>query len=194
MYRLKAGEGIKKEAYLRLSKKQKRQHYLMNPEFYESNLDKVLPYVSVLMNCILWEPRYPRALPISMLRDLCRESKTLVAIGDITCDPNGSIEFSKETWIDDPVYIYNPFSETLRMGFKGEGIAVMSVTNLPCEFSEDASRQFNKDLSPFLDAVISADYKGSLDDSGLPPEIKKAVLIWKGRFTDDFYYMNNYIA
>ena len=194
MYRLKAGEGIDIEGYMKLNKKQKRQHYLLNPEFYETNLDKVLPYISVLMNCILWDSKYPRALPKSLMKENFKKNRNLIAIGDITCDPNGSIEFSMETWIDDPVYIYNPLSETIRMGFEGEGTAVMSVTNLPCEFSEDASRQFNKDLSPFLDAVISADYKGNLDESGLPPEIKKAVLIWKGRFTDDFYYMNKYIA
>lgn len=194
MYRLKAGEGIDMEAYMKLNKKQKRQHYLLNPEFYETNLDKVLPYISVLMNCILWDPKYPRALPKSLMKENFKKNRNLIAIGDITCDPNGSVEFSMETWIDDPVYVYNPLSETIRMGFEGEGIAVMSVTNLPCEFSGDASRQFSKDLSPFLDAVISADYRGSLENSGLPPEIKKAVLIWKGSFTDDFFYMNNYIA
>jgi saccharopine dehydrogenase (NAD+, L-lysine forming) len=194
MYRLKAGEGIDKEVYLKLNKKQKRQHYLMNPEFYESNLDKMLPYITVLMNCILWDPKYPRALPKSMIKDLYGRSNSLTAIGDITCDPNGSIEFSKETWIDDPVYVFNPLSETVRMGFEGEGVAVMSVTNLPCEFSADASRQFSRDLSSFLEAIISADYHGDIDKSGLPPEIKRAVLIWKGEFTDDFFYMKNYIA
>ncbi len=193
-YRLKAGEGIDPDAYRRLNKRQRRQHYLVYPEFYESNLDTVLPYISILMNCILWEPKYPRALPKTMVKELFKESKNLIAIGDITCDPNGSIEFSKETWIDDPVYIYNPFSETIRMGFEGEGIAVMSVTNLPCEFSTDASRQFSKDLSSFLDVIISADYKNSLEKSGLPDEIKRAVIIWKGNFTDDYFYMKNYIA
>ena len=128
------------------------------------------------------------------MKELFKKSKNLVAIGDITCDPNGSIEFSKETWIDDPVYIYNPLSETIRMGFEGEGIAVMSVTNLPCEFSIDASRQFSKDLSVFLDAIISADYSRSLEDSGLPDEIKRAAIIWRGEFADDYFYMKNYIA
>ncbi len=193
-YRLKAGEGINPDTYQRLNKKQKRQHYLIYPEFYESNLDKILPNVSILMNCILWEPKYPRALPKSLMKDIFKESRNLIAIGDITCDPNGSIEFSKETWIDDPVYIYNPLSETVKMGFEGDGVAVMSVTNLPCEFSTDASRQFSKDLSSFLDAIISADYKNSLEESGLPDEVKRAVIIWKGEFTDDYFYMKNYIV
>ncbi len=194
MYRLKAGEGITPETYQRFNKKQKRQHYLMYPEYYESNLDILIPCVSILMNCILWEPKYPRALTKTLMKELFKESKNLIAIGDITCDPNGSVEFSKETWIDDPVYIYNPLSETIKMGFEGDGVAVMSVTNLPCEFSSDASRQFSKDLSLFLDAIISADYCHSLEESGLPDEIKRAVIIWRGNFTDDYFYMKNYIA
>lgn len=194
MYRLKAGEGIDMESYLKLNRKQKRQHYLMNPEFYETDLDKVLPYVSILMNCILWEPKYPRALPKLLMKEIFKQSRNLIAIGDITCDPNGSIEFSMETWIDDPVYVYNPLSETVRMGFEGEGVTVMSVTNLPCEFSADASRQFSRDLSVLLDSIISADYRGSIEDSGLPAEVKRALIIWKGDFTDDFFYMKNYIA
>ncbi len=193
-YRLKAGEGINPETYQRLNKKQKRQHYLIYPEFYESNLDTIIHFISILMNCILWEPKYPRALPKTMIKKLFKENQNLIAIGDITCDPNGSIEFSKETWIDDPVYIYNPLSETIRMGFEGDGVAVMSVTNLPCEFSTDASRQFSKDLSAFLDTIISADYSNSLEESGLPEEIKRAVIIWRGNFTNDYFYMNNYIA
>ncbi len=194
MYRLKAGEGIDEASYSEMTKKQKRQHYLVYPEFYESNLDRVLPYITVLMNCVLWEPKYPRALPKQLMKDIYKKSKSIIVIGDITCDPNGSIEFSKETWIDDPVYIYNPFSETVRMGFEGEGVAVMAVTNLPCEFSADASRQFSKDLSVYLDSIITADYRGSIEDSGLPAAVKRAVIIWRGSFTDDFFYMKNYIV
>ena len=193
MYRLKAGEGIDMEAYAKMTKKQKRQHYLVNPEFYESNLDKVLPYLTLLMNCIIWEPRYPHAVPNSLMKDIYKKSKTLMVIGDITCDPNGSIEFSRETWIDDPVFIYNPFSETIRMGFEGDGVAVMAVTNLPCEFSADASRQFSSDLSGYIDSIISADYRGRIQDSSLPAAVKRAVIIWKGSFTDDYFYMKNYI-
>ena len=93
------------------------------------------------------------------MKKIYKEYKTLQVIGDITCDPNGSIEFSKETWIDDPVYIYNPETETITDGFEGEGIAVMAVTNLPCEFSADASIQFGGNLAPFYKNIVSADYK-----------------------------------
>ena len=115
------------------------------------------------------------------------------AIGDITCDPNGSIEFSKETWIDNPVFIYDPATEKVTDGFEGRGVAVMAVTNLPCEFSADASRQFSDDLAPFLKSIITADYNNSLDESNLPLEIKRAVILWKGKFTKKYIYMKEYL-
>ena len=69
----------------------------------------------------------------------------------------------------------------------------MAVTNLPCEFSADASRQFSDDLAPFLKSIITADYNNSLDESNLPLEIKRAVILWKGKFTKKYIYMKEYL-
>ena len=69
----------------------------------------------------------------------------------------------------------------------------MAVTNLPCEFSADASIQFGGNLAPFYKNIVSADYKKSIDDSDLAPEIKRAVIMWKGKFTEKFKYMKEFI-
>jgi alanine dehydrogenase len=193
IYRLKKDSQLSGTEYNRLDVKDKWQVYFDHPEFFETNLDQVLPYITVLMNCIIWSSKYPRTTTKSLMKNIYKEHKTLLVIGDITCDPNGSIEFSKETWIDDPVYIYNPETETITDGFEGEGIAVMAVTNLPCEFSADASMQFGGNLAPFYKNIVSADYKKSITDSELAPEIKRAVIMWKGEFTDEFKYMKQYI-
>jgi alpha-aminoadipic semialdehyde synthase len=177
------------EKYNELDVKDKWQVYFDNPKFFETNLDIVFPYITVLMNCIIWSDKYPRTTTKSLMKKIYKEHKTFLVIGDITCDPNGSIEFSKERWIDDPVYIYNTETETITDGFEGEGIAVMAVTNLPCEFSADASIQFGGDLAPFYNNIVSADYKKSIDDSELAPEIKRAVIMWNGEFTEEFKYM-----
>lgn len=194
IYKLKPGEGIDMEEYKNLNKREREHHYMMYPEFYESDLNKILPFAALLMNCVVWSPKFPRSVTKELMKTVFFDHKTLKVIGDITCDPNGSIEFSKETWIDNPVYIYNPFSETLRDGFDGEGVAVMAVTNLPCEFSTDASIEFGNNLSPYLKGIIDADYSGSLENSNLPPEIKKGVILWKGEFTDEFFYMKRYVT
>jgi alanine dehydrogenase len=193
IYRLKSDSKFSPEEYNKLSVRDKWQVYFDHPEFFETNLDIVLPYINVLMNCIIWSSKYPRTTTKSLIKKIYKEHKTLQVIGDITCDPNGSIEFSKETWIDDPVYIYNPKTETIINGFEGEGIAVMAVTNLPCEFSADASTQFSGDLKPYLKSIVSADYKSSIEESNLAPEILRAAILWKGEFTEEYKYMQEFI-
>jgi alanine dehydrogenase len=194
IYRLK-GETINNLGeYENFNIRGKQHYYLEHPDYFESNLDKILPFVTIIMNCVIWSNKYPRSITKQMTKKLWPTSETLKVIGDITCDPNGSIEFSKETWIDEPVYIYNPVTESVRNGFEGNGIAVMAVTNLPCEFSADASIQFSDDLKPFLQKIVQANYKGSLDESNLPEEIKRAVILWKGKFTNKYFHMIKYIS
>ncbi|MCH8326805.1 MAG: hypothetical protein IIB83_09660, partial [Bacteroidetes bacterium] len=191
MFRLK--EKYKKE-YTGNKDIEKVNHYLKNPDMYESNMEKILPYVTVLMNCITWSNKYPRLLTNDLCKKIYSKNQTLLVIGDVTCDPNGSIEFSKETWIDNPVYNYNPINETSIDGFQPDGITVMAVTNLPCEFSADASEKFSNELLPFLKDITSADYTGKLSTSGLPDPIKNAVIMWKGIFTERYKYMGKYIS
>ena len=193
IYRFKKEVNNKAESFNKLNALERLKYYLANPNFFETNLDKVLPYTSILMNCVIWSHDYPRSVTKKLMREIYSKHNTLMAIGDITCDPNGSIEFSKETWIDNPVYIYNPKDGTIKDGFEGEGIAVMAVTNLPCEFSSDASTQFSENLYPFLKDIVSANYNDGLHDSNLPEEIKRAVIMWKGRFTKRYSYMKEYI-
>jgi alanine dehydrogenase len=195
IYQLKkeAESQINFDVYLKLQKWEREHHYMMNPKMYESNLKRYLPYITILMNCVVWSPKFPRSLTKKMMKEVYKESTVLKVIGDITCDPNGSIEFSKETWIDNPVYTYYPMFDLASDGFSNTGITVMAVTNLPCEFSADASRQFSNDLSPFLKSILSADYSGSLQDSNLPPEIKRGVILWKGNFTEKYRFMNQFI-
>jgi alpha-aminoadipic semialdehyde synthase len=194
IYRLKKYSQLPGKEYNKLDLKDKWQVYFDHPELFETNLDMVLPYITVLINCIIWSEKYPRTTTKSLIKKIYKEDKTLLVIGDITCDPNGSIEFSKERWIDDPVYIYDPKTETITNGFEGDGIAVMAVTNLPCEFSADASIQFVRNLAPFYKNIVSTDYKISFADSELAPEIKRAVIMWNGEFTEEFKYMKEFIG
>ncbi|MCI4669310.1 MAG: hypothetical protein MRZ79_14340 [Bacteroidia bacterium] len=169
--------------------------YLKEPLEFESNLDTAYPYISMLMNCIIWGPEFPRLLSRDDAEKLYEDHKLLKVIGDITCDPEGSIQFSKETWIDEPVFTYNPSSRIEKFGFDGEGITVMAVTNLPCEFPADASDRFSKELAPYLPAILLANYDASSpNDAGLPQEIVDATILWKGEFTQDYKYMSDFIT
>lgn len=127
------------------------------------------------------------------MEKLWKEGTSLEAIGDITCDPEGSIQFSKETWIDDPVYIYDPLQRKNLDGFEGEGVAVMAVTNLPCEFSADASTQFSTDMQPILQNLLEADLEGEFEGSRLNQAWKGACILWKGEFTEKYAYMKEFL-
>ena len=169
--------------------------YFQEPEHFESNLDRILPYTTLLMNCILWAPQFPRLLSREQAGKWIDTSSPLAVIGDITCDPEGSIQFSKETWIDDPVFTYIPSTEEVRNGFQEKGITVMAVTNLPCEFSADSSHRFGADLEPFLMDWLAADFSAStVEESGLPGPIQRAVILWKGNFTPAYKYMKEFIV
>lgn len=194
MFRLKSDAAISEVTYTKWTVREREQHYFNHPEDFESNLEHVLPYATILMNCILWSPEFPRTMSREFTKEIWGASPTLEAIGDITCDPEGSIEFSKETWIDNPVYIYNPATNTSTDGFEGEGIAVMAVTNLPCEFSADASEQFSTDMEPIFHGILEADHNAaSLDESGLPDAIKRATILWKGELTTPYKYMAEFV-
>ncbi|MDX2248852.1 MAG: hypothetical protein SF052_18840 [Bacteroidia bacterium] len=170
------------------------QLYLQEPQYFESNLEKVFPYVTGMMNCIIWSPRFPRLITRENAAKWYKLHQCLKVIGDISCDPEGAIHFSHETWIDDPVFIYHPLTGKSTPGFEGEGIAVMAVTNLPCEFSADASHQFSEDIHPLIWEIVSANYDASYpEESGLPTSVSNAVILWKGKFTEEYLYMEKYL-
>lgn len=171
------------------------QHYYQNPDNYENDFEQYLPHLSVLMNCMYWDQRYPRLLTKEFSRKLCKDGHpTLTVIGDITCDPDGSIEIThKGTEIEDPVFVYNPDSDKATMGFKGHGILVMAVDILPSELPRDASKEFANALFPFVKAIANADFGKGYDDLHLPQAIKKALILHKGTLTPKFEYIFGYL-
>lgn len=193
MFRLHETAPVDCEAYVASSQQEKMNLYFEHPEYFESNIDSMLPYISILMNCILWGPKYPRLLPYDLMESTWEKAHMPVAIGDITCDPEGSIQFSKETWINNPVYLYDPAARTQTDGFDGPGVAVMAVTNLPCEFSADASTDFSANIEHLMDNLLNAHFKGSFADSGLRAELADAVILWQGKFTESYAYMQGYL-
>lgn len=170
------------------------QLYLKEPDHFESDLERIFPYCTLMMNCIIWSPEYPRLLSRADTREWYVVDQTLRVIGDITCDPEGAIQFSRETWIDEPVFTYDPVTEKAEKGFLPRGIAVMAVTNLPCEFSADASAGFSKNLETILSGIVAADFDApSPAASGLPEAVQQAVILWKGKLTARYQYLQPYL-
>lgn len=166
--------------------------YYINPKNYHNVFEQYIPNLTILMNCMYWNEHYPRIVTKDYLEKLYQKGEPkLKVIGDITCDPDGSIEcLHKGTEIEDPVFVYNPINRNYKMGFDGQGILVMAVDILPSELPRTSSKGFSTALMPFVYDIAHADYSKSFDDLELPYPIKRALILHKGKLTDEYKYIN----
>ena len=171
------------------------QEYFQNPERYESQFEQYLPYLSVLLNAVYWEPGYPRFVTCDALKRLSASGKLrLQGIADVTCDVKGSVECNvKVTGSGAPAYRYLPAIGSIDDDHLGEGIVVLAVDNLPAELPNDASVFFSNQLKPFIPAMANADFDAPLEQTGLPPEVQKAVILYHGELTPAYRYLEQYL-
>jgi alpha-aminoadipic semialdehyde synthase len=172
------------------------QEYYDHPERYRGAFEKFLPQLDVLVNCIFWTERYPRLVTL----DWCREqfaadaSPKLKVIGDISYDAGGSIQCTVEaTSLGNPVYTYDPVTGSHSFGHEGRGLTILAVDNLPAALARESSAFFGEALSAFVPDLARARWDGELHDSGLPPELQRAVIVWRGSLTPDFQYLEGHL-
>jgi len=107
-------------------------------------------------------------------------------VADISCDVDGPVASTiKASTIADPIYGYNPQTES-EVDFKEkDAIVVMAVDNLPCELPKDASEGFGE---MFLENVIPAFFNN--DKDGV---LERAKMTENGKLTPRFSYLQDYI-
>lgn len=107
-------------------------------------------------------------------------------VADISCDIDGPVASTiRPSTIADPVYGYDPNTET-EVDFKNEdAIVVMAVDNLPCELPKDASKGFGE---MFLQNVIPAFFNH--DKDGI---LARAKITENGKLTARFSYLQDYV-
>jgi len=179
------------------SKKFDLQDYYSHPESYRPSFEQYIPSLSILMNCIFWSEKYPSLLTKKYLKKSfkTKEKPRLRVIGDISADVNGAIEFTEKTTSpDNPVFIYNPNTDTIKDGYEGDGVVVMAVDNLPCELPRESSQSFSETLLHFVPDVMKADFTAvDFNAVALPAEIKNAVILYQGKLTSAYQYINKYL-
>lgn len=171
--------------------------YFSHPENYRSVFHSYWPSLTVLLNGIYWDSRYPRLITKDQLqREMTGPVRPrLRVVGDVSCDIEGSVEFTvKSTDPDEPIYVYDPIHHATIPGVAGCGPVVMAVDNLPCEFPREASEAFSRALRPFVPAFADADYSASFEESGLPIEVRRATILWHGKLTPSFAYLERHVA
>ena len=171
------------------------QEYYAHPEKFRGIFDRYLPHLDVLMNCIYWEPRYPRLLSKEQAREMYAGAQPrLKVIGDISCDIEGAIECTvKATEPDNPVFVYDPKTDSAIDGVEGNGPVIMSVEILPTELPRESSTYFSGVLKQYIPSIASTDYSVSFADLDLPPEIKRAVIAHRGELAPDYRYIGEYL-
>ena len=172
------------------------QDYYDFPQKYESQFEDYLPYLQVLVNCIYWTEDYPRLVTKQYIKDqtVLQSNLNLRVIGDISCDIEGSIEITyKATMPDNPCYTYLARQDVFQDGVVRQGVSVMAIDNLPCEFSRESSEYFSSVLTDFADELIEADFDRPLDELVLAPPLKKGLILLNGEFTDEYKYMQDFL-
>ena len=172
------------------------QQYYREPERYESRFEEYLPHLTVLVNCIYWDARYPRLVTKSWARRAWTSGSKpkLRVIGDISCDIEGSIECTVHaTEPGDPIYTFLASDGRTVSGWEGEGPVIMAVDTLPSELPREASVSFGDMLVPFAPAIARCDFSKHYEDLDLPHAIKRAIIVHRGEFTPDYVYMTKHI-
>ncbi|WP_298780201.1 NAD(P)-dependent oxidoreductase [uncultured Polaribacter sp.] len=107
-------------------------------------------------------------------------------VADISCDVDGPVASTlRASTIADPIYGYDPKTETEVDYNNDNAIVVMAVDNLPCELPQDASEGFGE---MFLKNVIPAFFDG--DKDGV---LERAKMTEKGKLTERFSYLQAFV-
>jgi len=170
--------------------------FFRHPERYRSKFEQVLPPLSVLVNCIYWDTPYPRLLTKETARKIYsrRTPPKLRVIGDISCDIEGGIEPTvKATYLDAPAFVWDPATGAAIDGVAGSGPVIMSVDNLPCELPIESSTRFGDGLLPLVPALAACDFSADFDACALPPELKRATIVYHGQLTPEYQYLEQFL-
>jgi alanine dehydrogenase len=118
--------------------------------------------------------------------DAKKEDFKISVVADISCDIDGPVASTlRASTIADPIYGYDPVSES-EAGFMDRGsIAVMAVDNLPNELPRDASQGFSES---FVKHVIPAFF--NKDAEGV---LERARMTQNGKLTPRFAYLQDYV-
>jgi saccharopine dehydrogenase (NAD+, L-lysine-forming) len=172
------------------------QDFYDHPEKYRSQFEKYLLHLTVLVNCIYWEKKYPRLVTKACLKRLFDGDARprLRVIGDISCDIEGAIECTLHcTEPDEPVFVYDPVVDRAIPGYEGQGPVVLAVDILPSELPRESSADFSRVLLDYIPAIAKADYSVKFEQLDLPPEIKRAVIAHRGELTPDYRYLKKFL-
>jgi len=162
-----------------------KKEFYAEPSLYKSTFSRYSEVAQMYIPCHFWNNAAPFILT---LEDLQSEKCQLKVIADISCDIAGPIASTiRPSTIENPIYGFNP-STNSEDDFMKEGvIAVMAVDNLPCELPLDASQDFGNELLKYiLPAMFDTD-PDKIIERGSETDLN-------GNLMPAFAYLANYVA
>lgn len=160
-----------------------KQEFYKNPKGYHSVFPKYAKVSNMYIACHYWDSESPF---IFTREDAKSSNFKIEIVADISCDIDCAVASTLQpSTIAEPLYGYNPQTETV-VDFKSEGaIGVMAVDNLPCELPKDASESFGE---MFIEHVLEPLL-------GNDPEniIERASETKNGELTTHFSYLEDYL-
>jgi hypothetical protein len=159
-------------------------HFVSNPQEYESTFLQYAKVADILMTGHFWDPRAP---VFFTKEDMKKPDFRISVIADISCDIKGAIPSTlRSTTISDPFYAYNPYLEVEEPAFSRlTNITMMTIDNLPGELPRDASLDFGKQL---MGNVLH-----DLLTEKVSPMIEHATILKDGKLTSRYSYLNDYM-
>jgi len=159
---------------------------------YKSIFESYLGRFNIVLQASYWTDFYPKHLESHQF--IKYKDKLPAVLGDISCDIDGSFACTKiSSTIEKPAFTYIAHNGSIQDGISAAGITVMSIDNLPCELSLDASKHFSQKLEEYMPSLMNMNLALSFDAIGLPEELKKAVIVYQGKLTEKFTYLTDYL-
>ena len=159
------------------------QDFYNNPQEYEPNFMRF----AKVTDFFIAGHFFGDGSPYLFTREDAKHSEFQIKfVADISCDIDGPVASTiRPSTIADPIYGYNPQTES-EVDYKSkDAIVVMAVDNLPCELPKDASEGFGE---MFLQNVIPAFFNN--DKDGV---LARAKMTENGKLTKRFSYLQDYV-
>ena len=157
--------------------------FFKNPELFKSTF---MDYASCA-DVFIAGHYYGAGSPYLFTREDAKSADFKIrTVADISCDIDGPVASTiRPSTIDNPIYGYNPQSESEDDFDKEDVITVMAVDNLPCELPKDASEDFGNELMKHVFPVHIGNDPHSIID--------KATICKNGNLNTHYEYLRDYL-
>jgi len=160
-----------------------KRDFYNDPSDFVSTFNQYASIADMYIACHYWDSEAPF---IFTREDAKAKDWKIEVVADISCDIDCAIASTlRPSTITDPLYGYNPITESEDDFMKEGVIGVMAVDNLPCELPLDASVDFGE---MFLEHVLEPLTGDDPDNI-----IGRASETLNGELTEHFAYLGDYV-